>query len=103
MSSADSARRRLTAAPTAPQPSSATGTSTDAMDLRGFLAHIERAEARTNLLDLRLGELRAVLVGHRLAAVHLGDPVARERAVANRAEDAAHVLAHVLVDDLRAD
>ena len=37
-----------------------------------------------------------------LADVHLGDPLARERPVADLAEHLAHVLAHVLVDHLRA-
>src|SRR3954471_19245213 len=100
MSSAESVSNRLTAAPTVPYPSSATGTSTDAMNLRCLLAHVQCAQARAHLLDLRLGELRAVLVEHRLSAVHLRDPVTGERPVADRREDRAHVLAHVLVDDL---
>src|SRR5262249_41219395 len=103
MSSADSVSRRLTAAPTVPYPSSATGTSTDAMDLRSLFLHVQSAKSRTDLLDLLLRQLRAVLVEDGLAAVHLGDPLAREGAVANRGENVAHVLAHVLVDDLWAD
>src|SRR5436190_14785677 len=103
MSSADSVSRRLTAAPTVPYPSRATGTSTDAMNLRSLLPHVQSAKSCTDLLDLRLGQLRAVLLEDGLAPVHLGDPLARERAVADRGEDRTHVLAHVLVDDLRAD
>src|SRR4051794_626178 len=103
MSSADSVSRRLTAAPTVPYPSSATGTSTDPMDLRSLLPHVQSAKSRTHLLDLRLCQLRAVLLEDGLAAIHLGDPVAREGAVADRGEDRAHVLAYVLVDDLRPD
>src|SRR5215470_6421422 len=101
MSAADSVRRRLTADPTVPYPSRATGTSTDAMDLRGLLADVQRPQARADLLELGLGELLAVLVEDRLPAVHLGDPLAREGAVADRCQHVAHVLAHVLVDDLR--
>src|SRR4051812_43198985 len=100
MSSAESVSRRLTAAPTVPYPSRATGVSTDAS---GLLLHVERAEARADLLDLGLRELLPLLVEDRLAAVHLGHPLAGERAVLDRLEDVAHVLAHVLVDDLRAD
>src|SRR4051794_11528419 len=103
MSSADSVSRRLTAAPTVPYPSSATGTSTDAMDLRSLLPHVQSAKSRTDLLDLRLGELRAVLLEDGLPAIHLGDPLAREGAVPDRGEHVPHVLAHVLVDDLRPD
>src|SRR5437762_1740242 len=66
MSSADSVSRRLTAAPTVPYPSRATGTSTDAMNLRSLLPHVQRAKSCTDLLDLRLGQLRAVLLEERL-------------------------------------
>src|SRR5438552_18906533 len=97
MSSADSVSRRLTAAPTVPYPSSATGTSTDAMNLRSLLPHVQGAKSCTHLLDLRLCELRAVLLEHGLAAVHLGDPLAGDRAVADRREDAAHDLVSGLV------
>src|SRR5947208_12286128 len=76
MSSACSVSSRLTEAPTVPYPSSATGTSTDAMDLLD--AAVELAKARAHLLDRLIGELRAVLLEARLAAVHLGDPLARE-------------------------
>src|SRR5262249_37266632 len=100
MSSACSFSRRLTAAPTVPYPSSATGTSTDAMRLR-HLAPPERAQALADLLDLGVGELRARLGKRRRAAVHLCDPLARERAVLDVLQDLAHVLAHVLVDDAR--
>src|SRR4051794_124068 len=102
MSSACSFSRRSTAAPTVPYPSRATGTSTDAMDLRD-LALVERPQARTHLLDLLRCELLPVLVEDGLATVHLRDPLVRERAVLDRGEHLAHVLAHVLVDDLRAD
>src|SRR3954465_13628277 len=70
MSSADSVSRRLTAAPTVPYPSSATDTSTDAMNLRSLLPHVQGAKSCTDLLDLRLRQLRAVLLEHGLAAVH---------------------------------
>src|SRR5438552_5525137 len=100
MSSADSVSRRLTAAPTVPYPSSAIGTSTDAS---GLLLHVERTQPGTDLLDLPLGELAAILLERRLPALHLRDPLLRERAVADALEHGAHVLADVLVDDLRAD
>src|SRR5262249_23385359 len=103
MSSADSVSRRLTAAPTVPYPSSATCTSTDAMDLRSLFLHVQSAKSRTDLPDLFVRQLGAVLVEDGRAAVHLRDPLAREGAVADGGEDVAHVLAHVLVDDLRAD
>src|SRR5262245_236281 len=99
MSAADSVKSRLTADPTVPYPSRATDESTDAMHLRGLLADVQRPQARADLLELRLGELLAVLVEHGLAAVHLGDPLAREGPVADRCQHGAHVLAHVLVDD----
>ena len=53
MSSACSFSSRLTAEPTVPYPSSATGTSTDAMRLRDF-APAEPAQALADLLDLGL-------------------------------------------------
>src|SRR5262245_24874691 len=107
MSSACSLSRRLTAAPTVPYPSRATGTSTeapstDAMCL-GQLAALQAAERLADLFDLRLGELLPVLDEARGAAVHLGDPLAREAPVLDRAQHLAHVLAHVVVDDPRAD
>src|SRR5205823_5122790 len=64
---------------------------------------VERTEARTDLLDLRGGELAPLLVEDRLAAVHFGNPFASEGAVADRRENGAHVAADVLVDDLRPD
>src|SRR5262245_16511903 len=73
----------------------------DAMRRR-YLALVEGTQPRADLLEQRLGERAAVVVEHRLAAVHLRDPVARERAVADAPEHRAHVLAHVLVDDARA-
>src|SRR5215212_8555052 len=103
MSSACSISRRLTAAPTVPYPRRATGTSTDAMRLLRNLAVLQRPEPLSDLLDLRLGELRAVFVEARLAALHLLDPVLREGAAADVREHGAHVLAHGVVDDLRAD
>src|SRR5581483_5962593 len=103
MSSADSVRRRSTAAPTVPYPSRATLVSTDAMDLRGHRSLVERAQPGADLLDLRRRELPPLLLEDRLPPVHLGDPFPRERAVPDRREHRAHVLAHVLVDDLRAD
>src|SRR6059058_5486638 len=103
MSSAESERSLVTAEPTVPYPSRATGTSTDAMNLRDFLADVQRAQPRTDRLDLLLGEPGPVLVERGLSPVHLRHPVAGEGAVADRAERRPHVLAHVLVDDLRAD
>src|SRR3954470_15416935 len=103
MSSAESVRSRLTAEPTVPYPSRPTGTSTDAMNLRDLFANVQRAQARADRLDLRLGEPRAVLVEGGLPTVHLRDPVAGKGAVPDRAECGAHVLAHVLVHDPRPD
>src|SRR3954451_11386532 len=74
----------------------------DAMRGR-HLTLVECAEPGSDLLDHRLREGATVVVEHRLPAVHLRDPVARKRAVADAAEYRAHVLAHVLVDDVRAD
>src|SRR3954469_7525027 len=74
----------------------------DAMRRR-HLTLVECAEPGPDLLELRPRESPAIVVEHRLAAIHLRDPVARERAVADAAEHRAHVLAHVLVDDGRAD
>src|SRR5581483_7107031 len=78
MSSADSVRRRSTDAPTVPYPSRATSVCTDRSRL---LLHVERAQPRADLLDLLRRELLALLVEDRLAAIHLGDPFARERPV----------------------
>src|SRR3954447_12764864 len=75
----------------------------DAMDFRGDLTLVERTQPRADLLELRRRERAAVLVEARLPAVHLGDPFARERAVADARQGSAHVLPHVLVDDLRSD
>src|SRR5262245_27866490 len=69
----------------------------------GHLALVQGTQPRADLLEQRLGESAAVVVEYRLAAVHLRDPVARERAVAHPREHRAHVLAHVLVDDARPD
>src|SRR3954468_10581590 len=74
----------------------------DAM-YRRHLTFVECTKARADLLEQRLGERATVVAEHRLAAIHLGDPVARERPVANAAERRTHVLAHGLVDDVRAD
>src|SRR5436190_87498 len=77
--------------------------STDAMNLLGYLPLVQGPQPLPHLLDLRLGELAPVVLEARRAAIHLRDPLARERAVADRGQDGAHVLAHVVVDDLRAD
>src|ERR1051325_9137777 len=100
MSSADSVRRRSTAVPTVPYPSRATFVSTDRCLL---LLDVQRAEASTHLLDLLRGELAPPLLEHRLTAIHLGHPLAGERAVLDAGEHRAHVLAHVLVYHLRPD
>src|ERR1044072_1748494 len=81
MSSADSVSRRSTEAPTGPDPGRASGTSPAP---RGLLLHVERPEPRPDLLDLRLRELRARLVEHRLAPVHLAHPPTCPRPVAKR-------------------
>src|SRR5436305_13732420 len=57
----------------------------DAMRRR-HLTLVERTKARTDLLEQRVRERATVVVEHRLAAVHLRDPVARERAVLDAAE-----------------
>src|SRR5215210_2556086 len=74
--------------------------SADGMRLRD-LPLVERPQPLSDLLELRLAELAPVLVQARLPAIHLGDPLARKRSVADRGQHGAHVLAHVLVDDLR--
>src|SRR6185503_3283905 len=102
MSSAERVSSRLTAEPTVPYPRRATRRSADGMGLLA-LADVQLPELCPDLLELGLGEPAAVLVQHRLPALHLGDPALCERAVADRGEDAAHVLAHVLVDDLGPD
>src|SRR6476646_8309069 len=63
----------------------------DAMS-RGNLALVQGTQPRADLLEQRLGECAAVVVEHRLAAIHLRDPVARERAVAHTSQHGAHVL-----------
>src|SRR5712691_842916 len=76
--------------------------SGSAMDL-GDLALVQRAQPRAHLLEQRRGERAAVLLEARAAAVHLRDPLTCERTVAHRGERRAHVVAHVLADDLRSD
>src|SRR5215207_10761158 len=101
MSSALSTSRRLTAEPTVPYPRRATGTSTDAMSFRRLRLH-EGAELAAYLLEQLIGGAAAKLFELPLARVHLGDPLACERAVLNLIEGVAHPLANVLVDDDRA-
>ena len=103
MSSACSFSSRLTAEPTVPYPSSATGTSTDAMRLL-HLPVAERAQALADLLDLGLAERRARPrpgsgSPRSISAIHsrANEPswIAREHL--------PHVLLDVRVDDARAD
>src|SRR5438046_565929 len=57
----------------------------DAM-YRRHLTLVERTQPRADLLEQRLGERATVVAEHGLAAIHLRDPVARERPVANASE-----------------
>src|SRR4051794_8304291 len=100
MSSAESIRRRLTAAPTVPYPRRPTGTSIDAMQLPD-LASLQRPQPAADRLDLRRGEGGALLEQLRLARLDVRDELACERPVLHCLEDGAHVLAHVLVDHER--
>src|SRR6185503_8251022 len=67
------------------------------------LALVERPQARPDLLDVRLRQLAPVLVEARLAALHLGDPLAGERPVADAAEGVPHRVLHLRPDHLRPD
>src|SRR5262249_28619952 len=62
----------------------------------------QRAQPRADLLDLLVVLFLAALEEVRLARVELLDQLAGERAVLDLAQDAAHLLAGVLVDQPRA-
>src|SRR3712207_5160340 len=98
MSSALSTSSRLTADPTVPYPRSATGTSTDAMNLVRRRLH-ERTKLAPDVLERLVGGVRAHAPKLALAGVHLGDPLTGERPVPDLAEDVAHPRADVVVDD----
>src|SRR5205823_6272705 len=81
-------------------PKRPTPTSTDAMRLLDLTLG-QSAEPPADGLDLGVVELATLVDEAAFAGLHLGDPLAGERAVLDASEDLAHVLAHVLVDDLR--
>src|SRR4051794_2077625 len=72
--------------------------STDAMSLRRLRLH-EGAELAADVLEQLIRSRPAKLLQLLLARVHLGDPLARERAVLDLTQHVSHRLAYMRIDD----
>src|SRR6185369_11342441 len=77
-----------------------TSGSEDLLELRLDPVHVG-AQLLADVLDLGVGLLGAHALEVLLAGAVLGDPLARERAVLDLAEDALHLGAGLVVDDAR--